>query len=149
MTRRPEARDFNRRTLQIVGVLTLVGLYTLLQCLNLLLYGVAEGSSWLHLAGFALGLIPAVVLLKRGMVAWFRLAVPEPPKEKEKGKDRKETDDKDAKGQVEELVRSFGHEDVMDLGDISTARGPEMMLPAWVRVMAVAGSPKIGFKVVR
>jgi membrane associated rhomboid family serine protease len=51
-----------------ISVLTLVGLYTLLQCLNLLIYGVAEGSSWLHLAGFALGLIPAVALLKRGMV---------------------------------------------------------------------------------
>jgi len=36
-------------------------------------------------------------ILKRGMVAWFRLAVPEPPKEKDKGKDRKETDAKDAK----------------------------------------------------
>lgn len=51
-----------------ISVLTLVGLYTLLQCLNLLIYGMEEGSSWLHLGGFALGMIPAVVLLKRGMV---------------------------------------------------------------------------------
>jgi membrane associated rhomboid family serine protease len=51
-----------------ISILTLVGLYTLLQCLALLLSGGTEGSSWLHIGGFALGVIPAVVLLKRGIV---------------------------------------------------------------------------------
>jgi membrane associated rhomboid family serine protease len=51
-----------------VSIFTLVGLYTGLQCVMLLLSGGTEGSSWLHLGGFALGLVPAIVLLKSGAV---------------------------------------------------------------------------------
>ncbi|HEY4232420.1 MAG TPA: rhomboid family intramembrane serine protease [Lacipirellulaceae bacterium] len=51
-----------------ISILTLVGLYTGLQCLMLLISGGTEGSSWLHVGGFALGLIPAIVLLKSGLV---------------------------------------------------------------------------------
>ena len=43
-------------------------------------------------------------------------------------------DDGDAKQRVIELLESFGHTDVIDLGDLSTARGTESLLPVWVRL---------------
>ncbi len=58
-------------------------------------------------------------------------------------------DDADAKATVTALLESFGHTDVIDLGDITTARGPEMMLPAWVRLMGSLGNAKFNWKVVR
>ena len=33
-------------------------------------------------------------------------------------------------GAVTDLLKGLGHRDVIDLGDISTARGAEMMLPS-------------------
>ena len=42
-------------------------------------------------------------------------------------------DDADAKATVTELLRAIGHGDVIDLGGIETARGPEMWLPLWIR----------------
>ncbi|MGW5673390.1 NADPH-dependent F420 reductase, partial [Micromonospora sp. NPDC003776] len=38
-------------------------------------------------------------------------------------------DDAEAKKLVTDLLASFGHTDVIDLGDITTARGTEMLLP--------------------
>jgi 8-hydroxy-5-deazaflavin:NADPH oxidoreductase len=58
-------------------------------------------------------------------------------------------DDADAKAQVTELLRSFGWTDVIDLGDISTARGTEMLLPVWVRLFGVLQKPVYNFKIVR
>ena len=58
-------------------------------------------------------------------------------------------DDTDAKAQVTELLRSFGWTDVIDLGDISTARGTDMMLPVWVRLFGVLQKPVYNFKIVR
>jgi predicted dinucleotide-binding enzyme len=45
--------------------------------------------------------------------------------------------DADAKRKVVELLSSFGwpEANVIDLGDISTARGPEMYLPLWLRLL--------------
>lgn len=57
--------------------------------------------------------------------------------------------DDDAKRIVTELLTSMGHTDVMDLGDITTARGAEMLLPVWLRLMFALGTPKFNFKVVR
>jgi hypothetical protein len=37
--------------------------------------------------------------------------------------------DAGAKAQVADVLRSFGWKDILDLGDIATARGPEMYLP--------------------
>lgn|SRR5688572_17972468 len=54
-----------------------------------------------------------------------------------------------AKGQVTELLQSFGWQDIVDLGDITTARGTEMMLPVWVRLWAVTKTPMFSFKLVR
>ena len=56
--------------------------------------------------------------------------------------------DADAKAQVVALLGSFGWSDVIDLGDISTARGTEMYLPLWVRIYAL-GSPMFNLKIVR
>jgi len=58
-------------------------------------------------------------------------------------------DDPDAKAQVTELLESFGWSDVVDLGDITTARGTEMYLPLWVRLSATLGTPMFTIKVVR
>ena len=54
-----------------------------------------------------------------------------------------------AKAQVVALLKSFGWKAPMDLGDISTARGTEMMLPIWVRLYGVLGQPIFNFKIVR
>jgi 8-hydroxy-5-deazaflavin:NADPH oxidoreductase len=58
-------------------------------------------------------------------------------------------DDPDAKKTVADLLSSMGHRDVIDLGDLSTARGPEMYLPIWLRMMAALGTPFFNIKVVR
>ena len=57
--------------------------------------------------------------------------------------------DADAKQTVAELLDDFGHTDVIDLGDISTARGPEMILPLWLRLWNAVGTPMFSFKIVR
>lgn len=57
--------------------------------------------------------------------------------------------DPDAKAQVSELLRSFGWTDIIDLGDISTARGAEMLLPIWVRLFGALQKPLFNFKIVR
>jgi 8-hydroxy-5-deazaflavin:NADPH oxidoreductase len=58
-------------------------------------------------------------------------------------------DDAEAKQTVTELLQSFGHSDVLDLGDLSTARGAEMLLPVWLRLYGALGTPVFNFKVVR
>jgi predicted dinucleotide-binding enzyme len=57
--------------------------------------------------------------------------------------------DPEAKRTVVSLLQEFGHTDVVDLGDLSTARGVEMYLPLWLRMMAVVGTPFFNIKVVR
>jgi hypothetical protein len=57
--------------------------------------------------------------------------------------------DTEAKQIVSGLLESFGHTDIIDLGDITTARGSEMMLPIWTRLYGVLGVPLFQFKVVR
>ncbi len=42
-----------------------------------------------------------------------------------------------------ELLAEFGHTDVIDLGDLATARGAEMLLPIWVRLMSVMGTREV------
>jgi predicted dinucleotide-binding enzyme len=57
--------------------------------------------------------------------------------------------DEVAKKTVAELLTSMGHTDVIDLGDLSTARGTEMLLPVWLRLMNALGTPAFNFKIVR
>ncbi|HQR26411.1 MAG TPA: NAD(P)-binding domain-containing protein [Nocardioides sp.] len=58
-------------------------------------------------------------------------------------------DDAEAKAVVTDLLRSLGHTDVLDLGDITTARGTEMLMPIWLRLWGALGTPMLTFKVVR
>ena len=58
-------------------------------------------------------------------------------------------DDEAAKEVVACLLKSFGHADVLDLGDISTARGTEMYLPLWLRAMGAIGHATFNIRVVR
>lgn len=58
-------------------------------------------------------------------------------------------DDADAKATVTELLTAFGHQDVIDLGGIETARGTEMLLPLWLRTMGALGTDLFNIKVVR
>jgi 8-hydroxy-5-deazaflavin:NADPH oxidoreductase len=58
-------------------------------------------------------------------------------------------DDAEAKATVSGLLAEFGHTDVIDLGDIATARGPEMFLPLWLRTMGALGTAAFNIKVVR
>ncbi len=57
--------------------------------------------------------------------------------------------DAGAKAQVAELLKSFGWPDVIDLGDITTARGTEMLLPIWLRLFSALQTPMFNFKVVK
>lgn len=56
-----------------------------------------------------------------------------------------------AKAGVRNILNSFGwkNDNIIDLGDITTARGTEQMLPVWVRLYAQFKSPSFNFKVVR
>jgi hypothetical protein len=58
-------------------------------------------------------------------------------------------DDAAAKATVTALLREFGWTDVLDLGDLSTARGTEMLLPIWLRLWNALGTPNLNVKVVR
>jgi len=57
--------------------------------------------------------------------------------------------DAEAKAIVSGLLQDFGHQDVIDLGDITTARGTEMLLPVWLRLWGALGKPTFNFKIVR
>ncbi|MET3772815.1 NADPH-dependent F420 reductase [Arthrobacter nitrophenolicus] len=58
-------------------------------------------------------------------------------------------DDAAAKDTVRDLLESFGHRDIIDLGDITSARGAEMWLPLWLRLYGVLGTADFNIKVVR
>ncbi|GAA2141385.1 NAD(P)-binding domain-containing protein [Nocardioides koreensis] len=58
-------------------------------------------------------------------------------------------DDAGAKATVVGLLESFGHDDVIDLGPLETARGTEMLLPIWLRLMGALGTAQFNFKIVR
>jgi 8-hydroxy-5-deazaflavin:NADPH oxidoreductase len=58
-------------------------------------------------------------------------------------------DEAEAKSTVTELLGSFGWTDIIDLGDITTARGTEMLLPVWLRLFGALQKPIFNFKIVR
>jgi predicted dinucleotide-binding enzyme len=58
--------------------------------------------------------------------------------------------DADAKARVRDiLTNGFGWRNVVDLGDISTARGTEMLLPIWLRLWGALGTANFNFHVAR
>jgi predicted dinucleotide-binding enzyme len=59
--------------------------------------------------------------------------------------------DADAKREVEQTILRdwFGWPQVVDLGDITTARGTEMYLALWVRMWGALGTPEFNIAIVR
>ncbi|HET6146809.1 MAG TPA: NAD(P)-binding domain-containing protein [Polyangia bacterium] len=58
--------------------------------------------------------------------------------------------DAGAKGQVSELLTGgFGWQHVIDLGDLTAARGLEMALPLWLRLYGALQSPMFNFHIAR
>lgn len=59
--------------------------------------------------------------------------------------------DKDAKAEVKKLLSSVGWKDhnIIDMGDISTSRGVEQLLPFWVRMYGALGHANFNFSIVR
>lgn len=57
--------------------------------------------------------------------------------------------DSAAKAEVKGILEQFGRKDIVDLGDIATCRGTEMMLPIWLRSWMATGDGHIAFKLVR
>ena len=58
--------------------------------------------------------------------------------------------DADAKSKVKTLLTSIGwkEKNIIDVGDITTARGTEQLLPLWVRLYGAFQNPMFNFKVV-
>lgn len=58
--------------------------------------------------------------------------------------------DADAKATVKGILNSFGWRDseILDLGDITTARGTEGMLPVWLRIWNTTQNGAFNFKIV-
>ena len=48
--------------------------------------------------------------------------------------------DKHAKGRVMDFLRTLGWQSIIDLGDITSARAAEQLLPLWVRLYGVLGT---------
>ena len=58
--------------------------------------------------------------------------------------------DAGAKARVTEILRDwFGWKSVIDLGDITTARGTESYLPLWLRLWGALGTADFNIRVVR
>jgi 8-hydroxy-5-deazaflavin:NADPH oxidoreductase len=57
--------------------------------------------------------------------------------------------DKGAKDTVIAILKKFGWSDIIDLGDITNARGTEMILPIWVRTWNALQNGNFAFKVLR
>lgn len=56
-----------------------------------------------------------------------------------------------AKNTAREILNSFGWRDpnIIDLGDITTARGTEQLLPIWVRLYGALKTPMFNFHIVK
>lgn len=57
--------------------------------------------------------------------------------------------DASAKAKVVDLLKSFGWKDIIDLGDITAARGQEMILPLWLRLFMTLKTPDLNFSIAR
>jgi len=57
--------------------------------------------------------------------------------------------DTEAKAAVKEILKSFGwpEQNILDLGNISSARGTEMYLPLWLRIFAATGNGAFNIKI--
>jgi hypothetical protein len=57
--------------------------------------------------------------------------------------------DAGAKAEVTDILKSFGWSDIVDLGDISAARGLEAYLALWIRLWGKFQTPMVNIKIVR
>jgi 8-hydroxy-5-deazaflavin:NADPH oxidoreductase len=57
--------------------------------------------------------------------------------------------DAEAKETVKALLRELGWKTIIDLGDITAARGTEQLMPIWLRLYGLFGSADFNFKIVR
>jgi predicted dinucleotide-binding enzyme len=57
--------------------------------------------------------------------------------------------DREAKDQVAALLETFGWKNVVDVGDISAARGQEMLVILWARLFGALGTPTFNFHLAR
>jgi 8-hydroxy-5-deazaflavin:NADPH oxidoreductase len=57
--------------------------------------------------------------------------------------------DADARATVAGVAADLGWTDVIDLGDLTAARGLEMWMPLWLRLLMTLGGPMFNIKVVR
>jgi len=55
----------------------------------------------------------------------------------------------EAKTKVKEVLTWFGWQSPIDLGDISAARGTEILLPIWIRLCSTFRTPTFNFKIVK
>lgn len=58
-------------------------------------------------------------------------------------------DDAGARGAVVPLLQAFGWRDVIEFEELSAARGMEMWLPLWIRLMGRLGTADFNIRVVR
>jgi predicted dinucleotide-binding enzyme len=58
-------------------------------------------------------------------------------------------DDAEAREQVSGLLRELGWRDIVELDGLQNARGLEMWLPLWVRLMGALGTGEFNIKLVR
>jgi 8-hydroxy-5-deazaflavin:NADPH oxidoreductase len=58
-------------------------------------------------------------------------------------------DDADARRTVRELLEAFGWRDVVEFDSLEAARGLEMWLPLWLRLMGRLGTAQFNLKIVR
>jgi len=54
-----------------------------------------------------------------------------------------------AKGRVKDFLRSLGWVSIIDLGDITSARAAEQLLPLWVRLFGVLGTADFNIAVMK
>lgn len=57
--------------------------------------------------------------------------------------------DEAAREKVKTILQQFGWKDIIDLGDITGARGMEMILPLWLRTWGATKGYHFAFKIVR
>jgi hypothetical protein len=57
--------------------------------------------------------------------------------------------DADAKMKVKEILTSFGWQNIVDLGDITTARATEMWVFIWVRLWGYVGHPNFNLHIAK
>jgi predicted dinucleotide-binding enzyme len=59
--------------------------------------------------------------------------------------------DESAKAKTKEILQSFGWKEsnIIDLGDITTARGTEQLVSLWVRVLGTMKNPMFNFNIVK